>query len=81
MLLTLSIPDTDRAFIAQLIAERGYTLVDGQSNTPTTDELLAHALSGKASIEAGKGISIEELEAYLDTEPTEQELAQYARKA
>jgi hypothetical protein len=34
MLLTLSIPDADRAFMTQLIADRGYTVVENDTPNP-----------------------------------------------
>jgi len=55
MVVTLSIPDTDRAFITQLIAERGYVVVDEDDESGfTTSELEEELRLGDEDIAAGR---------------------------
>jgi hypothetical protein len=71
---------TDAKQIAALSTLANSYSTAPQTNWPTTEELMAMAQAGNASIEAGKGISLEELEKFLDVEPTEEELTLYVRK-
>ena len=56
-----SIPDTDRAFITQLIAERGYVVVEEDDESGfTTSELEEELRLGHEDIAAGRVYTWEE---------------------